>query len=115
MKREGDILKVVEESKRHEQELENELASMWVLVAQLRKNGNGNGNVNVSGKVNEFEARSKPNGFHYSDRDSDGSLEEARAAYEVEKTRCQELEAIISRLKVRELPLDSEFNLSHML
>ncbi|KAF3337744.1 centromere-associated protein E [Carex littledalei] len=101
MKREGDILKVVEESKRHEQELENELASMWVLVAQLRKNGNGN--VNVSGKVNEFEARSKPNGFHYSDRDSDGSLEEARAAYEAERNRCQELEAIISRLKGEDL------------
>lgn len=112
MKREGDILKVVEESKRHEQELENELASMWVLVAQLRKNGNVN--VNVSGKVNEFEARSKPNGFHYSERNSDG-LEEARAAYEAERNRCHELETIISRLKVSELPLDSEFNLFHVL
>lgn len=105
IKREGEILKVVEESKSHEQELENELANMWVLVAQLKKN------ASVAGKVSEFEARSKQNGFHYSDRDSNGSYEEARAAYESERRRCQDLEAIISRLKVCMLPLDSEFNL----
>ncbi|KAJ4761707.1 P-loop containing nucleoside triphosphate hydrolases superfamily protein [Rhynchospora pubera] len=102
MKREGDILKVVEEAKRREQELENELANMWVLVAQLRKNGNGNGNV--AGKVSEFESRSKLNGFHYSDREGCDSLEEAtRATYEAERKRCQELEAIISRLKGEDL------------
>jgi hypothetical protein len=109
MKREGEILKVVEESKRHEQELENELANMWVLVAQLKKNGNAN--AIVAGKVSEFNARSKQNGFHYSHRDGNGSLEEARAAYEAERKRCLELETIISRLKVRMLSLDFEFNL----
>jgi centromeric protein E len=101
MKREGEILKVVEESNRHKQELEDELANMWVLVAQLKKNGNGN--ANIAGKVSEFEVRSKQNGFHYSDRDRNGSLEEARAVYEAERKRCMELEAIISRLKVRML------------
>ncbi|KAJ3675228.1 hypothetical protein LUZ60_004270 [Juncus effusus] len=80
-KREKEIVRVLEEVRGREKELEDELANMWVVVAQLRKKNEGNG-------IPDFE-----NGI------SDSGSLEARAKYESERRKCEELEEIVSRLK----------------
>ncbi|OEL25558.1 Kinesin-like protein KIN-7E, chloroplastic [Dichanthelium oligosanthes] len=110
-RRESDLLKVIDDAKCREHELENELASMWVLVSKIKKE---------SSQEDVFEFKSKQNGFHSSKSDSgrvvsemqasdnrswDGlsTIEEARAAYNFERRRCKELESAVSRLKGEDL------------
>jgi centromeric protein E len=107
-RRESELLKIIEDAKCREHELENELASMWVLVSKIKKE---------SSQEDVFEFKAKQNGFHSSKADGgrpvnemqasdngswDGlsTMEEARAAYNVERRRCKELERVVSRLKV---------------
>ncbi|XP_058089924.1 kinesin-like protein KIN-7E, chloroplastic isoform X2 [Magnolia sinica] len=117
--REGELQKRIEEAKLHEQDLENELANMWVLIAKMRKTGisseessfdgangsdtfqprvrNGfpssNGNTSRKFKEGEFSANT----------DNLSTLEEVRATYENERRRCKELEGVISKLKSEDL------------
>ena len=37
--RENDLLKIIDDAKCHEHDLENELANMWVLVSKMKKEG----------------------------------------------------------------------------
>ncbi|XP_062184780.1 kinesin-like protein KIN-7E, chloroplastic [Phragmites australis] len=107
VRREGELLKMVDDAKCREHDLENELASMWVLVSKIK---------NESSQEDLFEFKAKQNGFHSSRPDTgrvpremlasgngnwDGlsTLEEARAAYTFERRRCKELESVVSRLK----------------
>ncbi|CAM0904596.1 unnamed protein product [Alopecurus aequalis] len=105
--RENDLLKIIDDAKCHEHDLENELANMWALVSKTKKE---------SSQDDLFEFKSKQNGFHSSKTDTgrtlgeiegsdnwkwDGisTLEEAKAAYNFERRRCKELENSMSRLK----------------
>jgi len=107
-RRESELLKIIDDAKCREHELENELASMWALVSKIKKENS---------QQDVFEFKAKQNGFHSSKTDSgrlvsemlapdngswDGlsTFEEARAAYNYERMRCKELESVVSRLKV---------------
>ncbi|CAN6275714.1 unnamed protein product [Urochloa humidicola] len=110
-RRENELLKIIDDAKCREHELENELASMWVLVSKIKKE---------SSQEDVFEFKAKQNGLHSSKTDGgrlasemqasdngswDGlsSIEEARAAYNFERRRCKELESVVSRLKGEDL------------
>lgn len=107
-RRENELLKIIDDAKCHEHDLENELENMWALVSKIKKE---------SSQDDLFEFKSKENGFHSSKTDTgrilsdmeasdnwkwDGisTLEEAKAAYNFERRRCKELENAMSRLKV---------------
>uniref|UniRef100_A0A8R7TJG1 Kinesin motor domain-containing protein n=1 Tax=Triticum urartu TaxID=4572 RepID=A0A8R7TJG1_TRIUA len=106
-RRENELLKIIDDAKCHEHDLENELENMWALVSKIKKE---------SSQDDLFEFKSKQNGFHSSKTDTgrilsdmeasdnwkwDGisTLEEAKAAYNFERRRCKELENAMSRLK----------------
>lgn len=106
-RRENELLKIVDDAKCHEHDLENELANMWHLVAKIKKESSQDG---------LFEFKLKENGFHSSETDTGriisemeasdnwkwdriNTLEEAKAAYNFERRRCNELENVVSRLK----------------
>jgi len=110
-RRESELLKIIDDAKCREHELETELASMWVLVSKIKKE---------SSQEDVFEFKAKQNGVHPSKSDSgrlasemqssengswDGlsTIEEARAAYNFERRRCKELESVVSRLKGEDL------------
>lgn len=46
--REAELVRIVEESKQREAYLENELASMWVLVSKLRRSQEGGSEISDS-------------------------------------------------------------------
>ncbi|KAM3367467.1 hypothetical protein ACQJBY_016206 [Aegilops geniculata] len=109
-RRENELLKIIDDAKCHEHDLENELENMWALVSKIKKE---------SSQDDLFEFKSKQNGFHSSKTDTgrilsdmeasdnwkwDGisTLEEAKAAYNFERRRCKELENAMSRLKISE-------------
>uniref|UniRef100_A0ACD5URV3 Uncharacterized protein n=1 Tax=Avena sativa TaxID=4498 RepID=A0ACD5URV3_AVESA len=106
-RRENELLKIIDDGKCHEHDLENELANMWTLVSKMKKENS---------QDDLFEFKSKQNGFHSAKNDTgrtlsemeasdnwkyDGvsTLEEAKAAYNFERRRCKELENAMSRLK----------------
>ncbi|XVF64524.1 hypothetical protein PTKIN_Ptkin09bG0176200 [Pterospermum kingtungense] len=106
---EGDLRRRINEAKRHEEDLENELANMWMLVAKMRKHG-----VNledISSNVSQTGARNRPlspNGHSFKlfkEEETCESLhgrktyEELRAWYQEERRRCEELEKLVSRMK----------------
>ncbi|KAM0923546.1 hypothetical protein ACQ4PT_005464 [Festuca glaucescens] len=106
-RRENELLKIIDDGKCHEHDLENELANMRVLVSKMKKENS---------QEDLFEFKSKQNGFHSAKNDTgrtpsemeasdnwkyDGisTLEEAKAVYNFERRRCKELENAMSRLK----------------
>uniref|UniRef100_J3LY15 Kinesin motor domain-containing protein n=2 Tax=Oryza brachyantha TaxID=4533 RepID=J3LY15_ORYBR len=110
-RRENELLKIIDDAKCREHDLENELANMWMLVAELKKENS---------QEDLFEFKATQNGFHSSKTDTarmmsemeasdnrnwDGvsSFEEAKMAYNVQRRRCKELEGIVSRLKGEDL------------
>lgn len=111
---EGELQKRIDEAKRREEDLENELANMWVLVAKLRKSGIISEDMSLE-KENTSDMSQTQNGFLSSNGNTNkmfevhknggntgdlNMLEEVRASYENERRRCKELERTISRLKV---------------
>ncbi|XP_020106536.1 kinesin-like protein KIN-7E, chloroplastic [Ananas comosus] len=103
VQREGELQKKIDEAKHREQDLENELASMWVLVAKIKKNGSIPHENLVDG-LSDHELPLKQNGFHLDvDMDKRKCLEEARTAYEYERRHCKELESIVARLRGEDL------------
>jgi centromeric protein E len=113
---ECDLRRRLDEAKQHEEELENELANMWVLVAKLRLSGTNTDDMASKGmhESNILQTRVR-NGFlqssdHsnkifeedeiYENMDKISTLEELRASYLKERRRCKELENLVSRLKV---------------
>ncbi|XVE60299.1 hypothetical protein DITRI_Ditri05aG0117700 [Diplodiscus trichospermus] len=106
---EGDLLRRINEAKRREEDLENELANMWMLVAKMRKSGvNAEG---ISSNISQAGARNEPlpsNGHSFKlfkgEETSDNlrsvkTYEELRACYQEERRRCEELERLVSRMK----------------
>lgn len=110
--KETELLKQVEESKRRETDLENDLAGMWVLVAQLRKEQEMA--TKVSHNAPKQDTRSNSGG-EYFQNDSKGvkvkdiyeqpsaQLEDVQSQLRRELQRSQELETIILHLKVKSL------------
>ncbi|KAF9608983.1 hypothetical protein IFM89_012322 [Coptis chinensis] len=111
--RESELRERLAEAKQHEEALENELANMWVLVANMRKTGSSEETSSEGGHASSIihtVGNSLPSSNHLSSKffdevviDKFSSLEEARMCYEKEKRRCKELESIISRLKSEDL------------
>ncbi|XVE95514.1 hypothetical protein REPUB_Repub02eG0104100 [Reevesia pubescens] len=106
---EGDLQRRINEAKRREEDLENELANMWMLVAKMRKPG-----VNDEGilsNVSQTGARNGPlpsNGHSFKLFKQEETCEnlhrmrayeELRACYQEERRRCEELERLVSRMK----------------
>ncbi|KAB2083139.1 hypothetical protein ES319_A05G244900v1 [Gossypium barbadense] len=106
---EGDLRRRINEAKRHEEHLENELANMWMLVAKMRKLG-----VNVediSSSIAQTGERNGPlpsNGHSFKllkpeeaceNLHGMKTYEELRACYQEERRRCEELERLVSRMK----------------
>ena len=107
---EGDLRRRINEAKRREEDLENELANMWMLVAKVRKPG-----VNaedISSSISQTGARNGPlssNGHSFKlfkEEETCENLhgmktyEELRACYQEERRRFEELERLVSRMKV---------------
>ncbi|KAM6542080.1 hypothetical protein CsatB_006527 [Cannabis sativa] len=105
---EDDLRRRLDDAKRHEEDLETELANMWVLVAKLRKpNNNDEESSEVIHSADTSQARVR-NGFVPSNGHSDmydevgkksAGLEDLRAKYQKERRKCKQLESHISRLK----------------
>lgn len=109
---EGELRKRLDAAKRHEEDLEAELANMWALVAKLKNSATSEDIVTEGGyeskvlqtgvdndstiiRCNEVFEEDVPSGL-----DETRSLNELRLLYQKEKERCQELDSYVSRLKV---------------
>ncbi|KAK8948905.1 hypothetical protein KSP39_PZI005976 [Platanthera zijinensis] len=116
VQREHGLQKHYDDVKQREQDLENELANMWVTVAKLKKNdmvpeeimpegfgelafhplrsgssiGNGCSGVRSKGSdcLHEHQIT---------------SFEDIRSAFDYERKRCKELQVVISKLKAEDL------------
>ncbi|KAL3504211.1 hypothetical protein ACH5RR_034052 [Cinchona calisaya] len=105
---EGELRKRVDEAKRHEEELENELANMWVLVAKLQKSGTGSVDTlfkdermaanGISFSIGHIEKKFKESD-RYEDIDEASRFEDLKARYNAERMRSDELENLVLRLK----------------
>ncbi|CAK7346954.1 unnamed protein product [Dovyalis caffra] len=112
---EGELRNQLHKAKQHEEDLEKELANMWVLVAKMRKYGVDAEDLpsEVVHASNTFRAGLK-NGFLPSNGDTSTiskdetydnidvitRLEELKVSYQKERRRCEQLESIISRPKI---------------
>ncbi|KAK9270558.1 hypothetical protein L1049_026139 [Liquidambar formosana] len=112
---EGELQRRLDEAKRREEDLENELANMWVLVAKMRKSGINSEEASPQGVYpsNTFQTKvwngyapsnGYPNKMFTEDEISESmdemsTLDKLKASYLKERQRCEELESAISRLK----------------
>ncbi|KAJ4838363.1 Kinesin-like protein KIN-7E [Turnera subulata] len=109
---EGELRERLDEAKRHEEDLENELANMWLLVAKFRKSGltfemqcedlqlPNASQAGLRTRVPQSAGHSGGRSKDYETRDAMGPLEQVRASYQEERRKCKELETVISRLRV---------------
>ncbi|OMO78503.1 hypothetical protein COLO4_24737 [Corchorus olitorius] len=107
---EGDLRRRINEAKRREEDLENELANMWMLVAKMRKPGLDG--EDISANISQTGARnghllSNSHSFKlFKEEETCENLrgmktyEELRTCYQEERRRCEELERLVSRMKV---------------
>ncbi|KAJ8563617.1 hypothetical protein K7X08_032069 [Anisodus acutangulus] len=119
---ESDLRKQLDETKRREEDMENELANMWVLVAKMRKSGPVPQTVSFEGSdvSNILEAKSRSDNAlsngHLEKKVSEtfenipaaDSSKELKARYHKERKRCKELDDLVSRLKDDEGGPDEE-------
>ncbi|KAK8984848.1 hypothetical protein V6N11_020161 [Hibiscus sabdariffa] len=106
---ESDLRRRINEEKRHGEDLENELANMWMTVAKMRKHGVNS--EDISSNVAQTGARNGPlpsNGHSFLSFKEEETCEilhgmetyeELRACYQEERRRCEELERLVSRMK----------------
>ncbi|XP_017243666.1 kinesin-like protein KIN-7C, mitochondrial isoform X1 [Daucus carota subsp. sativus] len=112
--KEAEMRRRLDEAKQHEEHLENELANMWVLVANLRKSGNHSGEILSEGVYASKKLQTRDGNVYISNghpmkllngSGTDVDMEEIRTSEELqekyirERRRCKELEGLISRLK----------------
>ncbi|KAK3427624.1 hypothetical protein EUGRSUZ_F03803, partial [Eucalyptus grandis] len=113
-----ELRRKLDEAKQREENLENELANLWVLVARMRKSGNDANNkmsqgVPISDKQGRARSGILPRNGHSrgmpqsdetaEEMDEPNTLERLKASYLKESERCRELESMISRLKGEDL------------
>ncbi|KAG8389762.1 hypothetical protein BUALT_Bualt01G0012300 [Buddleja alternifolia] len=97
---ESDLRKRLDDAKRHEEKLENELANMWVLVAKMRKSTVSSGDASIPLSDDQLISNNI-----YEDEECESiegvcSVEDLEAQYQSERRKCKELERLILRLKV---------------
>ncbi|CAK9313587.1 unnamed protein product [Citrullus colocynthis] len=106
--REAELYRRLEEAKRHEEDMENELANMWGLFAKMRKSELNIEDMSFEGVRPSYllQGRAK-NGYISSNGISNRPLEddaifidEMRAGNKKERIRCRDLESFISQMKV---------------
>ncbi|GFZ09777.1 P-loop containing nucleoside triphosphate hydrolases superfamily protein [Actinidia rufa] len=113
---EDELRKRLDEAKRHEEDLENELANMWLLVAEMRKSdlnfedpsslGDHASNVlqmivgNGFSSNNGLPKKAREQDIICENIDEKSTFEELKANYHRERRRCKELENLVLRLKV---------------
>ncbi|XP_075101079.1 kinesin-like protein KIN-7C, mitochondrial isoform X2 [Nicotiana tabacum] len=114
-KMESELRKQLDDAKKREEDMENELANMWILVAKMRKSGPVPETVSFEGSdvSNILEAKlrndiSLSNGhlekkFNNSEKFENipavDALELLKYRYHKERKRCKELDDLVSRLK----------------
>ncbi|KAI3761088.1 hypothetical protein L1987_51495 [Smallanthus sonchifolius] len=91
-KLESELRKRLDAAKRHEEDMEAELANMWALVAKLKNSATS------EDILADHSSVIRCNKLFLED-DETQSLNELRLLYDKEKERCQELERYVSRLK----------------
>ncbi|KAK3013093.1 hypothetical protein RJ639_008154 [Escallonia herrerae] len=112
---EGELRKILDEAKRREEDLENELSNMWVLVAKLRKSANNFEDTSLEGvHASKVLQTSITSGFSLANGHSNkifvedetcenmeeaSTFEEIKTYYLSERRRCKELESMVSRLR----------------
>ncbi|KAK2995681.1 hypothetical protein RJ640_006141, partial [Escallonia rubra] len=112
---EGELRKILDEAKRREEDLENELSNMWVLVAKLRKSANNFEDTSLEGvHASKVLQTSITSGFSLANGHSNkifaedetcenmeeaSTFEEIKTYYLNERRRCKELESLVSRLR----------------
>lgn len=107
---ESELRKQLDETKRREEDMENELANMWALVAKMRKSGPASQTVSFEGSdvSNILEAKSRNDISLSKDKKVNETFEnipavdtseELKARYHKERKRCKELDDLVSRLK----------------
>ncbi|KAE9595901.1 putative plus-end-directed kinesin ATPase [Lupinus albus] len=111
---EADLRRALDEIKHQKQDMENELTSMQLLVAKMRKSGIIAEDKSTVHMPNDIHTRVRNgllpcNGYsnrkQYKEDETSGNmedriaLEELKASYQRERRRCKELESRISRLK----------------
>ncbi|KAL2652994.1 hypothetical protein R1flu_021122 [Riccia fluitans] len=125
-RKEAELVKKVNEAKQHETDLENDLAGMWVLVAQLKKE---KAMAEAGHDPLQDDSRSKgvddfllpsteSNVLKVKDTlEQPGILEDIKLQLEQEKRRAQELETVVLHLKSEELDgldIDSLYELQNV-
>ncbi|KAJ7965535.1 Kinesin-like protein [Quillaja saponaria] len=110
---EADLRRRLDEAKCHEEDLEKELANMWVLITKMRKSGVDVDDKSTVYASNDMRIRVKnglppSNGRSYKmfkEGESHENMkemiavQELKASYQKERKRCKELESLISKLK----------------
>lgn len=105
---EDDLRRRIDDAKHREEELENELANMWLLVAKIRKselnaedassNTSQTAVRNGSLQSSHYPKMSRED-ESYHNVDGMDKFEDFRARYMEERKRCKDLERLISSLK----------------
>ncbi|KAG6548389.1 hypothetical protein Mapa_010168 [Marchantia paleacea] len=125
-RKEAELVKKVNEAKQHETDLENDLAGMWVLVAQLKKEkemtdlrqGPLQDDLRSKGGDDFLLLTNDSNVTKVKDgQDQPGTLEDIKSQLEQERQRAQELETIVLHLKSEELDdldIDSLYELQNV-
>ncbi|XP_022141615.1 kinesin-like protein KIN-7C, mitochondrial [Momordica charantia] len=106
--REAELYRRLEEAKRHEEDIENELANMWVLFAKMRKSELNIEDMSFEGVRPSFILQNRAkNGCMPSNIPSDRlseedarCIDEMRAGYQKERIRCRDLQSFGSQMKV---------------
>lgn len=106
--REAELYRRLEEAKRHEEDMENELANMWGLFAKMRKSELNIEDMSFEGVRPSYLLQSRAkngcissNGLSNRPSEDDAiCIDEMRAGYKKERIRYRDLESIVSQMKV---------------
>jgi centromeric protein E len=97
-KMESELRNRLDEAKRHERDLENELSNMWDLIAKMKKSGNYSEDVAKTGVRDEYTSVSDQlNKVQNANEMS--KFDEFKDRYDNERRKCKELEKLVLRLK----------------
>ncbi|KAL1557077.1 kinesin-like protein KIN-7C, mitochondrial isoform X2 [Salvia divinorum] len=101
---EADLRKRLDEAKRHEEKLENELANMWVLVANMRKSTTGSDETRQLNGVLPFPDGQSLTKFHENEESEiaeDACLfDDLKVRYQSERRKFKHLDDLNMRSKV---------------
>ncbi|XP_047979294.1 kinesin-like protein KIN-7C, mitochondrial isoform X2 [Salvia hispanica] len=98
---EADLRKRLDEAKRHEEKLENELANMWVLVANIRKSTAGSDETRQLNGILPFPDGQTLTKFHENEESETAedacSFDELKVRYQSERRKFKHLDGLNMR------------------